>query len=366
MKDAIIIGAGQAGLSIGREMQKAGYDFLILDSAKEIGASWLKRWDSLKLFTPTEYNHLQDLEFPMENGAYPDKYQVADYFKKYVEHFNLPVVLSTLVQKVSKTDETFTLTTSNGIMQSKSVIIATGPFHTPFTPSFSKNISEDVLQIHSKHYLNPEQLQDGDTLVVGAGDSGVQILDEVSNSGRKTYFSGNTKISTIPQEFLGKTLWWWFKKTGFLTVNKYSLIGKKLSKTMQPIIGTNVKEILSRNNVEAVGRSLNSDGDSIQFEKKTVKGIKNIIWATGFKPNFSWIEGIQLDEEGYPKNFRGVSDMENLFFIGLPWMYTRGSATLGGVAKDSKYLIKQIEKTLIKSNNTQSSDIPTVEYENAV
>jgi putative flavoprotein involved in K+ transport len=359
MLDFVVIGAGQAGLAIGKKLKDKGYNFLILDSSKEIGASWLKRWDSLKLFTPTEFNHLDGLPFPMKDGEYPDKYEVANYFKSYVSHFNLPLQLNTLVKSLEKKVETFFLETSQGELQAKAVVVATGPFHTPFTPKCSTKVNDNVLQLHSKQYLSTDQLQEGDALVVGGGDSGFQILEEVANTGRKVYFSGPATAQTIPQQFLGKTLWWWFDKLGFLKVNKYSYLGKKLSKTMQPIIGTDVKGILAKSNVTRVERTSDANEEEIIFGDRAIKGIKNIIWSTGFRPNFSWIKNIQLDEEGYPKNFRGITETNGLFFLGLPWMYTRGSATLGGVCKDADYLMDKITedfsttKAKVKENKSE-------------
>ena len=221
--------------------------------------------------------------------------------------------------------------------------MATGPFHIPYTPPFYKKLSDRIVQIHSNYYKNPDQLKKGNTLVVGAGDSGFQILDEISASGQKTYFSGATNVKVLPQEFLGKTLWWWFSKTGFLNFSKDSWIGKKINNSRQPIIGTNVKEILSRKNVEAVGKTIDAEGGTISTEKKELTDINNIIWATGYRPNFSWIDGLELTKEGYPKHKRGVSNTKGLYFIGLPWLHTRGSATLGGIKNDAKYLSDFIE-----------------------
>lgn len=344
MLDFTIIGAGQSGLAIGYYLQKAGYSFQILDSHRQVGASWLKRWDSLKLFTPTEFNHLPGYKFDLPKGYYPDKYEVARYLQEYVAHFKFDIQLETLVQSLNKKENCFEINTSKGTFVSKQVIVATGPFHTAFIPKFANKISAEVLQIHSKNYRSPNQLNQGKTLVVGAGDSGVQILDEISRTGMPTYFSGKTTAAAIPQEFLGKTLWWWFEKTGFLSVSKNSLIGKYVSKKMQPIIGTDLKGVLNRKNVKSVGRSLDANEDTIIFEDEEIKDIKNIIWATGFRPSYSWIKNIALDKDGYPINERGISPIKGLFFIGLPWMHTRGSATLGGVKKDAAYLIEHITK----------------------
>ncbi|MBS3738530.1 flavin-containing monooxygenase [Mesohalobacter halotolerans] len=345
MYDFIIVGAAQAGLSMAYELKQMNANYLVLDKEKEIGASWLNRWDSLKLFTPTEFNHLKGLNFPAPKGHYPNKYEVADYFKTYVDTFEIPVQLHTLITKIYKNDGLFVLESENKTFVSHNVVIATGPFHIPYTPPFHKKISSQIKQWHSNYYKNPNQLQDGDCLVVGAGDSGFQILDEVSQTGRETYFSGQTQAKTLPQEILGKTLWWWFCKTGYLSIHKHHWLGKIISKSKQPVIGVDVKGMLNRENVIAVGKTIDAENDIIMTENRSLKNIKNIIWATGYRPNFNWIEDIELDKEGYPVHKRGVSNTKGLYFIGLPWLYTRGSATLGGIKQDADYLAEYISKT---------------------
>ncbi|EAR13571.1 potassium transporter (Trk family) protein [Polaribacter irgensii 23-P] len=356
MKDYIIIGAGQSGLAIAYYLKKQGVSFLLVDANSEIGAPWLKRWDSLKLFTPSEFNSLPGLKFPHKKGHYSDKYEVAAYLKSYVSAFDIPIEFNHKIMSLKKSQGIFTLKSALRTFETKNVIVATGPFHKPFIPPCHLKIAKEVIQIHSEHYKNPSQLQQGAALVVGAGDSGVQILNEISKTNTAVYFSGNTNIVSLPQEILGKTLWWWFAKVGFLTANKYSWIGKKLSNSAQPVIGTDVKALFKRKNVVCVGRTLDADTQSITFEKQKVADIKNIVWATGFKPNFSWIDAIELDDRGYPKNYRGVSDtIEGLYFLGLPWLYTRGSATLGGVRKDAKYLKKHFSRKI--KNNQQRQEV---------
>ena len=338
MKDYIIVGSGQSGLAIAYYLKKQNANFLIVDANSETGEPWLKRWDSLKLFTPSEFNNLPGLEFPHKKGYYANKFEVANYLKKYVSTFDFPIEFNQKITSLKKDKGVFTLKSDTKEFESKNVIIATGPFHKPFTPKCHTKISKDIFQIHSEHYKSPDQLQEGATLVVGAGDSGVQILEEISEIKQQVYFSGNTNIASIPQEILGKTLWWWFSKVGFLTANKHSWIGKKLRNGRQPVIGTDVKQLFKKKNILCVGRTLDATTENIIFEKQKINNIKNIVWATGFKPNFKWIEGVELNDKQYPKTYRGVSNMEGLYFIGLPWLFTRGSATLGGVKKDAKYL----------------------------
>lgn len=343
MKDFIIIGAAQAGLSMAYFLKKAQKDFLIIDREDQIGASWLNRWDSLKLFTPTEFNHLPGMDFPAPKGHYPNKFEVASYFKHYAEKFQFPIQLNTLAQRINKADNYFIISTDKGDIKCRQVIVATGPFHIPYTPECHKNISDTIYQVHSNYYKTPNQLQKGPTLVVGGGDSGFQILNEISqNTTETTYFSGSTDIRTLPQEILGKTLWWWFTITGFLSFSKNSWIGKKISHSKQPIIGTDVKSIINRENVEVVGRTVSAEDHLIQTSTQKLTNIKNIVWATGYKPNFKWIANLELAEDGYPKHHRGVSTTKGLYFIGLPWLHTRGSATLGGIKKDAAFLAKNI------------------------
>ena len=345
MLDYVVIGGAQAGLSMAYHLKKMNKNFIVLDGEKEIGASWLNRWDSLKLFTPTEYNHLPGLKFDAPKGHYPTKVEVSNYLKKYVTEFKIPVQLNTLVTSVHKNENGFYVSYKEGKIETKNVIIATGPFHIPYTPPCHIKLSKSIFQMHSNFYKSSTQLKDGDALVVGGGDSGYQILNELSKDGTRTvYFSGNTNVKSLPQQFLGKTLWWWFTLIGFLSYSKYSWIGKKINASVQPVIGTDVKEILSRKNVIIEGRTKDALNTDIIFENKTVSTIKNIIWATGYRPNFNWIEGLELDGDGYPKNYRGVSNIDGLYFIGLPWMFTRGSATLGGVSKDASYLAGIISK----------------------
>lgn len=344
MLDFVVIGAAQAGLSMAYYLDRLGKNYLVVDKEDEVGASWLNRWDSLTLFTPSEFNNLPGMDFPAKKGYYPNKEEVADYFKQYVKRFNIQIQLNTLISGVHKKQGIFTLKHENGELETRNLVIATGPFHIPYTPSFSKKISEDIFQIHSNFYKNPQQLQEGAAMVVGAGDSGFQILDEISDSERSTYFSGATDVQVLPQEILGKTLWWWFTKTGFLSFSRKSWIGRKIIKSRQPVIGTDVKGILNRDNVKPVGNTINAEGKTIVTENKKITDLKNIVWATGYRPNFSWIDGLELTKDGYPKHDRGISNIKGLYFIGLPWLHTRGSATLGGIRKDAEYITNYIKE----------------------
>lgn len=304
--------------------------------------------DSLTLFTPKKYNALPGLEFSGER-EYPNKHDVVAYLKAYVKAFELPLKLKSNVTSVEKIANIYQLHTNSGLLRCRNIVIATGPFHTPFIPALANDICVEIKQIHSRDYKRPSQLNDGDTLVVGGGDSGVQILSEIAETGRTTFSSGVTNTASLPQVFCGKTLWWWLKSLGILSLSRHSFLGKQIKKRMQPVIGTNVKDLLARPNVKTLGRTTNAEGKNIYFNNVTISSIKNIVWATGYKPNFSWLTGkglenIKFEGDGYPTNHRGVGATQGMYFIGLPWMHTRGSATLGGVAADAQYLADHITK----------------------
>lgn len=343
MYDFIVIGAAQSGLAISYYLKKLNKKFILVDKGPEVGYSWLRRWDSLRLFTPSEFNNLPGMDFPQPKGYYPNKQEVAQYFKSYADQFDFSIRLNCLITRVTPAEYGYALHWDGGCLKTRGLIVATGPFHIPYIPPFAENLSKAIFQSHSNAYKNAQQLKEGPVLVVGDGDSGYQILDEISKTGRKTYFSGHSDVRNLPQEFAGKTLWWWFSIMGFLKFNRYSRIGKWLKNRKQPIIGTDTKRILNRSNVIVVGRATGAGGKCLVTEKENLTNLKNVIWATGYKPNFKWIEDLAIDKEGYPIQKRGITDLKNLYCIGLPWLYTRGSATLGGVGNDAAYIARHIE-----------------------
>ena len=355
--DTIIVGAGQSGLAMAYHLKRINRNFIIIDGDNEIGGSWKRRWDSLKLFTPTEFNHLPGMNFPCPKGHYPDKFEVAQYLKDYTKRFEFNIELNQMVFAIEKEEGIFRVECQEEAFYAREVIIATGPFQIPFIPNFSKEISRNVFQMHSKNYLNPKQFKEGSVCVVGGGDSGVQIANELAESGKQVYIScDQNNFNTLPQEFLGKTLWWWFEKTGLLSVKVTSRFGKWLSSKMQPIIGTDIKALFNKTNVVKVGRANKFENGAIVFSNHVAR-VENIVWATGYRPDFGILKFDNLiNTDGYPKQQRGISTEEDLYFVGLPWMYTRGSATLGGVGKDAKYLAdKMADKQWRYTNETSDT-----------
>ncbi len=347
--DVVVIGAGQAGLAMGYFLQKSSLSFTLLDSFPRAGESWRRRYDSLVLFTPRAYSDLPGLPFPGERMGLPTKDDVADYLEQYAAYFSLPIQYSTCVEKVEKRNNMFCIRTNAGDYQAKKVVIATGPFSAPYVPKIAEDLSEDLLQIHTSQYKNPEQLREGHTLVVGAGNSGAQITVELAERRQVLFSTGAPRVS-LPIMLFGKSIFWYFEKTGMLSVHADSRIGSWLSKQPDPLFGYGyeLKKLTRTGKLKQQPRVVSANGTQITFENGENAEVQNIIWATGFRPDYSWIriEGI-LDHTGKPIHHRGISPVQNLFFLGLPWQYTRGSALLGGVGEDAKYLMAKIQSDFL-------------------
>jgi putative flavoprotein involved in K+ transport len=225
MYDVIIIGAGQAGLSMGYYLKKTNLSFLIFDKGAMIGEVWKKRYDSLKLFTPHKYSSLPGLALEGIQNDYPTKDDIAHYLSTYANTFRLPVKLKVAVQGIHKTESGFKISTDQEDFTAKNVVIATGAFQKPHLQEFRGRLSDGVLQLHSSEYKNSKQLRDGTVLVVGGGNSGSQIAVELSKE-RKTYLSVSHKMKFVPQDIMNKSIFWWLDKLGVYRANVNSKMGQ--------------------------------------------------------------------------------------------------------------------------------------------
>lgn len=339
----IVIGGGQSGLAISYFLKRMNYQFIILDENEHIGDSWRKRWDSLHLFTPAQYDGLPGTKFPMQKNGFPGKDQVAEYFAEYVRKFELPFHTKVKVKKISLNNGTFLLDTSNGAYHAEKLVVASGTHPVPKIPAFAIELSAESSQIHSSEYKNPDGIAEGEVLVVGAGTSGVEIALEVSKY-RKTYISGNPTFH-IPDrvfKYVGNFYWWFVRN--ILTVK--TPIGRKVKKKVLhgggPLINISIED-LDKDGVIRLARMKGAENGLPVMEDGTVVNAKTIIWCTGFKPDFSWIDIDILNETGWPDTERGVSKKQKgLFFIGMPFQFGLASGLLGGVGRDAKYVAKKL------------------------
>jgi putative flavoprotein involved in K+ transport len=341
--DTVIIGGGQAGLSTGYFLKKKNVNFIILDENEKIGHPWRKRWDSLMLFTHAQKDGLPGMPFPAPKGFYPNKDQMADYLQSYARKFSLPVQSSVRVNHLLCRNNNYEIDTSSGKIFSGRVVIATGTNPYPRIPAISSNLSPEIFQIHSSLYKNPETLPVGDVLVVGAATSGIEIALEVSKT-HKTYISGNPTFH-IPDGVMkyGGLFFWWFM-SNIITIR--TPIGKKVKKKIfnggSPLIRVSADD-LDKAGIKRFPR-LTGDKDGFpRFADGSVLKVSAIVWATGYRPDFSWIEPDIADASGWPMNYRGISPVsKGLYFIGMPFQYSLTSGLVGGVGRDARYISKRI------------------------
>lgn len=224
------------------------------------------------------------------------------------------------------------------------MVIAAGPFQKPRIPSFAGELPDHMVQFHLSQYKNTSQLKKGPVLVVRGGNSGAQIAVEVSEE-RETFLSVGQNISFLPQTIANISLFWWMEKIGILKANRHSFVGKIMQKKGEPIIGYELKRKLKNKDVTLKGRTIGTDKDHFIFEDQSTIQVQNVIWATGFVNDYSWLEipGV-LDAAGRVQHERGITNVEGLYFLGLPWQYRRGSALLMGVGEDAKHLYRHITR----------------------
>jgi len=338
--DVLVIGGGQAGLSMGYHLSRRGSRLLIGDANPEIGHAWHSRWDSLRLFTPSQYDSLPGMRFPTPHDTYPSKDDVANYLQAYATMFRLPVRLDTVVSSLTRTNGRYVAKAGGDLLEAKSVIVATGPFHIPFVPPFGEQLAEDVVQIQSVDYRNPDGLPPGTVLVVGAANSGCQIALEVSVK-RSVELSVGKLNPTFPQRILGRDLWWWGTRIGLTRVTADSRLGKRLAGRDQ-VIGWGPKE-LARQGVAIRTRAISASGKSVIFDDGVVSAVDTVIWATGFKQDDAWIDIPEAkDEQGRIVQKRGVTPSAGLYTLGRTWQHTRTSALLGWVGRDAGFLAERI------------------------
>lgn len=341
--DTVVIGAGQAGLATGHFLAQAHDDFVIIDKETNIGDSWRQRWDSLQLFTLAQYACLPGLPFPGKRDIFPTKDEMANYLQSYAQRFALPVRLNVNVHELLKNTAGFEIVTSIGKLQVRQVIVATGTSPIPYIPGFAKDIGQNIFQIHSSRYKNPQYLPSGDTLVVGAGNSGVEIAIELSQS-RKTLISGHPTLHIQDLLFRhARGLYWWFAYN-ILTTNTPvgRIFRSKIIKSGAPLLRVSFKDVKSAG-IQHLPRVSGAKNGLPLLQDGRAISVSSIVWATGFKPDFSWIRMNVTDETGWPRTNRGVSvDVNGLFFVGMPYQFGLTSGLVGGVGRDAAFVVRKV------------------------
>jgi putative flavoprotein involved in K+ transport len=336
-QDIVIIGAGQAGLAAGRRLTLAGHEPLLLDAAPALGHSWRERWDSLRLFTPARFDGLPGLPFPGDPDHHPGKDEVADYLRDYAERFALRVRLDTPVRRLTHTGDGFALSTPGGVLHARQVVVATGPFQRPVVPPHELTVPA----LHTSDYRRPSQLPDGPVVVVGGGNSGVQIAAELAASGRPVTLAVGTRQPALPQRLLGRDLFHWLNLAGVVRIPSDTRIGARIRRR-EPLIGTGLRE-LRRDGVRLAGRVVSAAGDTIRTADGDTVSAAAVVWATGYRVDHAWIDiPGAIGPDGAPAHTRGAGVVPGLHYLGLPYQYSRGSALLGWVGDDADRLVSRL------------------------
>jgi putative flavoprotein involved in K+ transport len=339
--DVIVVGGGQAGLAIGYFLAQQGREFAILEAAEEPASAWRARWDSLKLFTPVRYSSLPGLPFPGDPDSYPGREDVASYLTEYARHFALPVVLGSRVRSVRWAEDGYRVELEDRAYVADQVVIATGPFQVPFVPAIADDLGQETFQLHSTQYRAPGDLPNGPVLVVGGGNTGFQIAEELSAT-REVHVSIGSRQTPLPQRILGRDLFWYLDKTRLIRKSTDSRIGHRLA-GRDTLIGSNPRTLSKRHGVRLHPRAIGASGRTVRFSDGNEVDVNVVIWATGFRHDHSWIEASIFDGEGSVVHRRGVTDSPGLYFLGLSWQHTRGSALIGWVGDDAAYIADQIK-----------------------
>ena len=338
--EVAVIGGGQVGLAIGYFLAQQGRDFAILEAADQPAAAWRARWDSLRLFTPARYSSLPGLPFPADPNAYPGRDDVVDYLTEYARQFTLPIVLGSRVRSIRQAESRYLVEVDGRSYSADQVVVATGPFQVPFVPPIADQLGQDVVQFHSARYRAPGDLPDGRVLVVGGGNTGFQIAEELSAT-REVHLSIGSRQTPLPQRILGRDLFWYLEKIGAMGKSTDTRIGHRLQ-GRDTLIGSNPRTLRKRDGVQLHPRAVDGSGRTVRFSDGSELDVGVVIWATGFRNDHSWIDAPIFDERNRVVHRRGVTDSPGLYFLGLTWQYTRGSALIGWVGDDAAYIADQI------------------------
>lgn len=346
--DTVIVGAGQAGLATARQLSAHGQPCVVLEANSRIGDGWRRQWDSLRLYTPAQYDGLPGLPFPAKRWSFPGKDQVADYLAEYAEVFDLPVQLDTRVRRLTRGGSGFLVETDRGAYSCRHVVVATGTFgRTPHIPAVAEQLDPGILQLHSSQYRRPGQLQNGPVLVVGASHSGSDIAWEVAE-GHQTILAGRD-CGQIPPRLESPAMRALFPVMLFAwrhVLTRRTPMGRRQMAHVRghggPMLRVKRADLDARG-VERVTSRIEEARKGLPVVDGTAREVTNVVWATGFDQDFGWIDLDVVGADGWPREFRGeADDIAGLHFCGLSFQYSFSSMLLPGVGRDAARIARRI------------------------
>jgi putative flavoprotein involved in K+ transport len=340
--DVIVIGGGQAGLSVGYHLSRRGLRFVILDGQARIGDAWRKRWDSLRLFSPARHDGLDGMPFPAPPTSCPTKDEMADYLEAYAAHFELPVLTGVTVNRLARVGEHFVVEAGARKFEAAQVVVAMSDYQRPRIPEFAQELDPSIVQLHSGDYKNGAQLREGGVLLVGAGNSGAELAMELAPRHR-VWMSGRHP-GHVPfrfDSFLAKHLLirLLFRLVFHRLLSMKTPIGRKARSRGHtagvPLIRQKPEQLAAAGVTRAARTIGVRDGRPLLDDGRTLD-VTNVIWCTGFRGSFPWIELPIFDANGSPRHDGGVvAEVPGLYFVGLHFLYALSSSMIHGVGRDA-------------------------------
>ena len=356
--ETVIIGGGQAGLATGYHLARRNRPLLILEANERIGDSWRKRWDSLRLFTPARFSGLPGWPFPAPWTTFPTKDEMADYLEEYAERFALPRRTGVRVDRLHREGDRYVVTAGGRRLEADNVVVATGACQSPAIPSFAAGLDPGIVQLHSSTYQSPVQLRDGGVLLVGFGNSGAEIALEVART-HPTWLSGKPpgEIPVRHGPLAARVVFPLFRFVGVHVLTLSTPMGRKAQPHFlshgAPLVRVKAKDIAAAG-VERVARTVGARDGLPELADGRVLNVSNVIWCTGFRPGFEWIDLPVFGEDGRPVQDRGVVPTEpGLFFVGVHFQYAAASEVLPGVGRDAAYVAKRIGSRQAQGRRTR-------------
>jgi putative flavoprotein involved in K+ transport len=349
--DTVVIGAGQAGLAAGHHLAKRDLPFVILDADERVGDHWRDRWDSLKLYSPARYDSLPGMRFPAPSAHWPTGREMGDYLEAYARQWDLPVRSGMRVDRVEPVDGGFVVMTADGgRLAARQVVLATGPFRRPNIPAFAGELDPSIKQMHSHEYRSPAQLQNGAVLVVGLSHSGADIAFETANAGYTTILSGRSrgqmpiKVTDSKRAMLGwPVVDFFFRHVATIRTP----IGRRMRPEVRqgggPLLRVRLQDLDKAGVERHDERTVGAKGGLPMLADGTVLDVANVIWATGYRPDYSLVAAPIVGDDGWPVEERGVSPtVTGLYFLGVPFQYAFTSMLVTGAGRDAKYVVDRI------------------------
>lgn len=354
--NTLVIGAGQAGLAVARALARRGTDILVLEGNARVGDQWRQRWDSLRLFTPARWDGLGDMPYPGDPSALPTKDEIADFMESTARSWDLPIRTGVRVASLKRSgDGAFEATVDSalgtGRVRAERAVVATGHTRLPAVPSLAAELAGGIVQFDASNYRSPSHVPDGRVLVVGAGNSGAEIAIELARAGRETILAGRDvgRIPRIAYRFGGRPFW--IFATRITSVG--GPIGRRIAARAlghgTPIIGMDPRDI-TRAGVRRAPRVASVRDGLPVLDDGTVVEADAVVWCTGFRPDYSWLDLPVLDPAGRPRLDRGLArGVPNLAFMGVPFQFSLSSALIGGAGRDADRVADALLATPVAS-----------------